>query len=360
VASVALIAASPAQPASAAPPPGSVTAVFEAINAERTARGLPRVAFDGGTGAQCAADAMAAQNRLFHSTTCGALESEVAASAWDTSEVVSLWMRSDLHRRILMNPGAVSIQVGITCGAGSVMFVAVRADLAFDRWTDAIPPASPVITPGSGGSLCPIPRYVDFVYVGLLHRHADPTGIRYWSGRLGAGVSRSDFANQIAHSLEWTRVVAQDLYRLALGRIPDPAGLDYWAALVSHGLPTAAVAASLFGSPEAWHLGGGTPEGAVDRTYRLLLGRPADAVGLAYWSGELRRGVPFTMVAFALYQAWENRMFRVAHLYRVLLERNPDGAGQAFWADQLLRQDDVALAALLVASDEYFNRAQTR
>jgi hypothetical protein len=53
-------------------------------------------------------------------------------------------------------------------------------------------------------------------------------------------------------------------------------------------------------------------------------------------------------------------MFRVAHLYRVLLERNPDGAGQAFWADQLLRQDDVALAALLAASDEYFNRAQTR
>ena len=47
-------------------------------------------------------------------------------------------------------------------------------------------------------------------------------------------------------------------------------------------------------------------------------------------------------------------------LYEVLLGRGPDPGGLAYWAGALLGRDDIELAALLAASDEYVERAQRR
>jgi len=41
-----------------------------------------------------------------------------------------------------------------------------------------------------------------------------------------------------------------------------------------------------------------------------------------------------------------------------VLGRGPDPAGLAHWAEELRRVDDVALAAHLAASDEFFRSAQ--
>ena len=203
-------------------------------------------------------------------------------------------------------------------------------------------------------------KYVDAVYLDLLHRASDPGGRAYWAGQLQGGMPRASFTETIARSPEWTGVVVADLYRLALGRDPDPAGLAYWRDMVAARRPVADVAADLFGSPESWALGGGTPEGAVDRIYRHLLGRPPDAAGLAYWSAQVRGGLPPRALALALFQSDEHRRDRVTRLYVVLLGRDPDPAGVAYWADALLRRDDIELAALLAASDEYVERAQRR
>ena len=49
---------------------------------------------------------------------------------------------------------------------------------------------------------------------------------------------------------------------------------------------------------------------------------------------------------------------RVDGLYIRVLGRVPDPAGRQFWIGELLRLDDVALAADLASSDEFFARAQ--
>ncbi len=44
-------------------------------------------------------------------------------------------------------------------------------------------------------------------------------------------------------------------------------------------------------------------------------------------------------------------------LYRDLLGRSADAAGEDFWSSVLANGDDLALAANLAASDEYFSNA---
>jgi hypothetical protein len=48
----------------------------------------------------------------------------------------------------------------------------------------------------------------------------------------------------------------------------------------------------------------------------------------------------------------------VTGLYQSLLGRGPDPVGRDYWAGQVLSQGDIALAASLASSDEYF--AKTR
>jgi hypothetical protein len=214
--------------------------------------------------------------------------------------------------------------------------------------------ARPALDPAQTG------RYVDAVYTDLLHRLPDASGRAYWVNALLSGLPWASFTQAIARSPEWTGVVVGDLYRLALDREPDPAGLAFWRDQVTAGRRVAEVAADLFGSPESWALGGGTAVGAVDRIYRRLLGRPPDAAGLAYWAAQVSGGLPPRALALLLFQSEEHRRARVTRLYGLLLGRAPDPGGLAYWTGALLHRDDIELAALLAASDEYVERAQHR
>jgi hypothetical protein len=230
---------------------------------------------------------------------------------------------------------------------------------------EAVDASSLLVDPSSGrvagGPTTPPPasneqlgRFVDAVYADFLGRAADAGGRAFWVGRLAAGMPRGEFTTAVARSPEWLGRTVGGLYQLAFGRPPDSGGLAHWSARLAAGVPVSELAATLLGSDEAFALGGGTPEGYVDRLYQRVLGRAADAGGRAYWAGAIRAGVPRTQLAGSLFQSAEHRSFRVALLYELLLDRGPEPAGWAYWVDALLRVDDVVLAALLAGSDEYF------
>jgi len=88
--------------------------------------------------------------------------------------------------------------------------------------------------------------YVTGLYRTLLHRDPDPTGLRHWTGLLGAGVPRRVVARDLHDSLESRRDRVTRLYRSVLGREPDRAGWDHWAQalLVVGDVRLAAVLAS--------------------------------------------------------------------------------------------------------------------
>lgn len=82
--------------------------------------------------------------------------------------------------------------------------------------------------------------------------------------------------------------VAQ-LYVALFGRAPDAEGLAYWAGLRSAGQSMQQVADTMFGTTPArtYFPTGLSNEEIISSLYENVLGRPADAAGLAFWTGKL-------------------------------------------------------------------------
>ena len=111
----------------------------------------------------------------------------------------------------------------------------------------------------------------------------------------------------------------------------------------------------LLGSDESYALGGSTPEGYVDRLYQRAAPPPDDAGRVVLGRRHPQRRARERLTG-SLFQSAEHRTSRVVLLYDLLLDRSPEPAGRAYWVEQLLRVDDVVLAALLAASEEYVAR----
>jgi hypothetical protein len=89
-----------------------------------------------------------------------------------------------------------------------------------------------------------------------------------------------------------------------------------------------------------------------------LLRRDPEAGGLRHWTAVLDAGVPRRVVAHAFHASLESRRDRVTSLYLRVLGRQPEPAGRDHWAVALLVIDDVRIAAVLAASEEFFARSQ--
>ncbi len=94
--------------------------------------------------------------------------------------------------------------------------------------------------------------------------------------------------------------------------------------------PPPAGAASLYGERFA------TEAVFVDQMYRDFLSRSPDPAGLAYWSGELRRGVdPAALVEFLLTSPeFEQNTAPIVRLYHSIFDRTPDIGGLRFWVSR--------------------------
>lgn len=77
--------------------------------------------------------------------------------------------------------------------------------------------------------------------------------------------------------------IVAELYQDVLGRRPDAAGLQFWASLLEKGTSSDQIRAEMMKSPE----GRARVTEEVRGLYRNLLGREADAGGLAYWVNEI-------------------------------------------------------------------------
>jgi uncharacterized delta-60 repeat protein len=201
-------------------------------------------------------------------------------------------------------------------------------------------------------------------YRDLLQREADIAGVRFWVSRLAAGgESRAAMVDALTRTAEFERGVlpVSRLYRLLLGRAADASGLRFWSARLAAGMSLADFADALLAQPEGARGSGGLATSAfVSLIYADLLGRPADAGGVAFWGGRIDGG-SITRGAFiaALMESGEYRLLRadldwIVTLYGALLQRTPDAGGLAFWRAELVagRARREVIAALL-ASGEY-------
>ena len=230
---------------------------------------------------------------------------------------------------------------------GQRLYAQLVADSVRARCT----PVDPDVVAANG-------RYVDATHETFLGRAPTSTEREVWVGRLTFGFPRTAFTRTFATSTEWLDGQIDGLYQQALGRPADAEGRAYWRALLRSGTPLSAVMVEVFASDERWARSGGTATGYVTGLYRTLLHRDPDAAGLRHWSAVLAAGAPRRVVAGDFHASLESRRDRVGALYTRVLGRQPDPVGLDHWADALLVIDDVRIAAVLAASEEFFVLSQ--
>jgi uncharacterized delta-60 repeat protein len=200
--------------------------------------------------------------------------------------------------------------------------------------------------------------FLTVLYSTGLKRDLDPAGEATFGQLLAQGMSRTEVAQIVLGSQEAHGVVVSDYYRQFLARQAQLGEMQGWVAALNHGVRPEQVAAAIQNSPEYLAPLLTDPANAVfvRHVYSGLLGREADAAGLAHFTALLDRGdaTPFHVVAM-LQASPEYRTHVVQGIYTELLDRAADPSGvnsgvAALAAGMTAEQ----LRAAVLGSAEYF------
>lgn len=207
-------------------------------------------------------------------------------------------------------------------------------------------------------------KFVKAVYQDFLGRSATASEVNTWSDAINRRtISRGAFVTQLTTSPEWVGATVDKLYVDTLGRPADAGGKKYWTKVIQQRVKSVAgVAAAFYSSPEYFSgFGHSNVRTWIQDLYLKVLLRPGanDPNGVNYWVATTAK-VGRSKVARSFYDSPESRHTRVAALYQKLLGRGPDPSGWDYWAGKVLKMGDLALAANLGSSSEYYARAQTR
>jgi uncharacterized delta-60 repeat protein len=206
----------------------------------------------------------------------------------------------------------------------------------------------------------PNQRFVEQLYLDLLQRPVDASGLASWTGMLDQGVSHAQVITAIQSSLEYRTLVVGDLYQLVLGRAVDASGLSTWVSFLNRGGTAEQVESFLLGSDEffAAH-GSDITQGFLPALYQTALRRPIDTSGAQSWSQALQSGsLSRQAVAAAVLASLESDRLEAQNLYMQFLHRAADPGGLSNFSNALqqgVSKEQVAL--LFLNSAEYFARA---
>ena len=181
-------------------------------------------------------------------------------------------------------------------------------------------------------------------YRDFLGREGDTGGLAVWTANINAGMSRAQVTKSFFDSPEFQGAIAPvtRLYFAYFNRIPDKPGLDYWIGQYRAGMPIGSISQAFAASPEFIATYGSLDNNAfVTLVYNNVLGRAPDAVGFAYWTGQLTGGLMTrgqVMVGFSespeYQQTSYNRVF-VTMTYYGMLRRVPEQLGFDYWVANL-------------------------
>ncbi|MBE9640235.1 DUF4214 domain-containing protein [Salipiger mangrovisoli] len=173
--------------------------------------------------------------------------------------------------------------------------------------------------------------FVTLLYNNVLDRAPDATGLANWTARLDNGSwSRPEVVLGFSQSAEFIAKTAMDaaaygihhalseggaaswgddvfrLYQATLDRAPDVTGFDNWSGRLADGRAYLGVVDGFVQSAEFQKTYGALDNGAfVDLLYNNVLGRDADATGLANWTARLDGGMSRSEVVQGFAQSAE-------------------------------------------------------
>jgi SpoIID/LytB domain protein len=202
--------------------------------------------------------------------------------------------------------------------------------------------------------------FAQALYVDVLGRDGEPSGIDHYATVLATGTSRHAVALGFAGSAErygrWVRTVYND----ALQRPAEPGAEAFWSGYLASGATLNNLNAGVYGSDESViRLGGGDVSVWVDAVYQKLLGRGAGGGERSVWADRAAR-YGLQSVVMAISQSTEACNRRLNQYYWELLGRGVDASGLSTWAPNLAGDGDVTMVAAIATSLEYRYRAEAR
>ncbi len=164
------------------------------------------------------------------------------------------------------------------------------------------------------------------------------TAVTVGASRAAASAAPAAAATRLRPAQVAPDALVDRIYRDLLGRPADAGGLNFWATAVSSGMSPAEVVEAFIDSAEV----GGAYEPTI-RLYRSAFLRPPDPNGLAYWVKTVRSGSDIDAVAdvFATSTEFRNRYGSLSNaefvnrIYRNVLGRQADETGAAYWTGRL-------------------------
>ncbi|MEZ5204296.1 MAG: DUF4214 domain-containing protein [Acidimicrobiales bacterium] len=200
-------------------------------------------------------------------------------------------------------------------------------------------------------------------YRDILKREPTTSDLTYWTARVGQTWTPGQFvANLMVSNEADNRVHAVTrLYRAYFLRNPDHNGLTYWLNRRGEGRTITSISNSFAASSEFKNRYGTLSSAAfVDRVYRNVLGRAADAGGLTYWTTRIDGGTSRGQVMANFSQSSEylrktNDAIWVIGTYEALLQRAPDAAAFDLFVSSLANDQTTltSIASWVYATDEY-------
>lgn len=203
-------------------------------------------------------------------------------------------------------------------------------------------------------------RFIARLYERSLGRSAAPPEVAYWQGVL-RDAGREAVVRGIDHSFEAQARQVTRWYRELLGRAVAPSSPEIrgWVQGLVRGVAEEEVLQGILTSPEFLRRsqqaapGANEDEQFIRGLYRVLLRREARGEELRWWMDVLpAAGRSGAVQAFL--HAPEYRARVVQTYYQDLLGRPADAAGLHFWSVMPLRLQDIR--ATIAASDEFLRR----
>lgn len=215
--------------------------------------------------------------------------------------------------------------------------------------------------------LDPVAEFVNRLYVNLLQREADDSGLVSWTDVLKSGkeqgvkvaqgfIDSKEFKSRTISNTEYIKI----LYRTFLGREADSSGLNSWLSVLDSGLSRMHVFRGFAESDEFTKIcqqygiqrGNAVLTAPMDqnegvtkfvaRCYELCLGRKGDESGLNGWCNQILTGANTPKQAaygFVFSNEFKSKNLSdtdyVKTLYRVFMDREADGAGLNAWVNVL-------------------------
>ena len=247
---------------------------------------------------------------------------------------------------------------------------ALVAALTVTVMTGIVPLLGPAAPAGADDSPPPLecpaalpgPRsIVRRAYMVLLRRCPDAAGAAAWEAALRDGMSTETFARRITATPEARGVVVTDAYRTVLARTPGAAERAFWVGwlrpdptrLRRHDQLLAELAASV----ELWNASDRDATTWVVTVYERILQRRATDADATYWRQRLaasdRRSVARTLLRLS-----EPLGAEVTRVWEAILDALPTPAQRTWEAARLRDGDRLALAARLVGSPAFADRAE--